>query len=105
MGIRREFWILHVAAWRRSGISVRGYAEQNGLSRGTLGHWSSKVSSEARFGVGMVEVAAVRAPVADACPVERPVEVLVGGRHVLRAWSGTPEAHLGMVLSVLGRQS
>lgn len=103
MESRREFWIKHVAAWRRSGISLRAYAERNELVRGTLGYWSSKLNAEAKAGGGLVEVG--RAAPSAAPVAERPVEVLVGGRHVLRVWSGTPEGHLEMVLTVLGRQA
>jgi transposase len=103
MESRREFWIRHVAGWRRSGMSLRAYAARNGLARGTLGFWSSKLNSEAKAGGGLVEVG--RGGPKATPVVERPVEVLVGGRHVLRVWSGTPEGHLSMVLTVLARQA
>jgi len=84
---------------------MREYARRNDVSRGTLGYWSSRLNAESRAAGALVEVTPGSTRPSGSSVAERPVELLVGGRFVLRVWSGTPEGHLGMVLSVLGRQT
>jgi hypothetical protein len=104
MGNRRQFWIRHVKAWRRSGTTVRAYCQQHGLARGTLGYWSWKLNHEGEGDRGLVPVGRANTNGAPLSVSERPVEILVGGRYALRTWPGTPQGHLEMVLGVLERR-
>jgi len=44
----REFWVAHVTAWRRCGMSARGYSAKHDLAKGTLGYWSCRLRREER---------------------------------------------------------
>jgi hypothetical protein len=99
---RRDFWKRHVRVWRRSGMTMRAYCERHAIARGTLGYWSWKLNNEGGGTGSLVEVGPLKGSAeARAHSVERPVEVLVGGRYVLRVWAGTTEEHLAGVLEAL----
>ena len=87
-------------------MTVRAYCERHRLARGSLGSWAWKLDHEKDHVGKLVEVGRRRVVPSDepAATTERPVEILVGGRYALRAWPGTPEAHLEMVLGVLERR-
>lgn len=106
MANRREFWIRHVRAWRGSGMTVRAYCQRHRLARGSLGSWAWKLDHEKDRGGKLVEVGRRRVlpSAGPAAVAERPVEILVSGRYVLRTWPGTPEKHLEMVVGVLERR-
>jgi hypothetical protein len=84
-----------VAAWRRSGLSQRAYSEQQGLVKGTLGCWASKLGRETAERNELVEIGRAEAL------AERPIEVVVGGRYVVRLWRGTDRDHVQEVLTLL----
>lgn len=91
----REWWSRHVAAWRASGLSQVEYCRRHNVVVGSFGRWASKLRSEA--GRSLVEVG-------KGLPTqmkERPIELVVDGRYLLRLWPGTDRHHLGEILSVL----
>ena len=92
----REWWSRQVQAWRNSGLSQAEYCGQHGLLKGTLGYWSSKLGRESK-GTELVEVSGTGMTSGSA----RPIELVVGGRYLMRLWPGTDRHHLGEILSVL----
>lgn len=91
----REWWRGHVEAWQTSGLSQAEYGRRHGVVACSLARWASKLRSET--GNGLVEVAkGLPAEVK-----ERPIELVVDGRYLMRLWPGTDRHHLGEVLSVL----
>lgn len=43
MRMKREFWLAHVAAIKREGISTAAYAERHGLAAKSLYYWQRKL--------------------------------------------------------------
>jgi hypothetical protein len=93
----REFWRGHVEAWRASGLSQTRYCQKHGLTKGTLGYWSSRLKRR-HEATGLVEVG--RAALREERP-SRPIELVVEGRYLLRLWPGLDRDHMSDVLSVL----
>ena len=91
----REWWIRHVDAWRSSGLSQAEYSKRHGLVASSLARWASNLRREA--GGSLVEVGKGLA----AQVRERPIELMVDGRYLMRLWPGFNRDHLGEVLSVL----
>ena len=94
----REFWAAHVAAWRRSGLSMRAYSARHHLAKGTLGYWSCKLKREGRGGGELVELPAGRATTTGS---RHPIELVVGGRYLLRLWPGTNGTDIREVVTAL----
>ncbi len=70
-------WSKHVAQWRASGMTMAGYARQEGLAASALQYWSRKL--EGVPGTQLVRVS--REPVGATAPLMlevRGVRVLVG---------------------------
>ena len=91
----REYWSGHVAGWRRSGLSQKAYCEQHGLVRGTLSYWVSRLGREPAARNELVEVGRAEGM------AERPIEVMVGNRYIVRLWRGTDREHVHEVLTLL----
>ncbi|NPU13059.1 transposase [Bradyrhizobium sp. 83002] len=41
---RREWWSLHIEAWRRSGLGIRKYCQQQRLTENTLRRWLKRLA-------------------------------------------------------------
>lgn len=41
---RREWWLLHIEAWRRSGLGIRKYCQQQRLTENTLRRWLKRLA-------------------------------------------------------------
>ena len=41
---RREWWSLHIEAWRRSGLGIRKYCQQQRLTENTLRRWPKRLA-------------------------------------------------------------
>jgi hypothetical protein len=94
----REYWMAHVGAWRRSGMSQIAYARQQHIAKGSLGYWSCKLKREGHGGE-LVELPPA-GPRTDSGP-RRPIEVVVEGRYLLRVWPGTVGADVREVVTAL----
>ena len=94
----REFWTRHVESWRASGLTQQMYCSRHRLAKGTLGYWVSTLKRPVAEKSDLVEVG--RTPIKEQRP-SSPIELIVGGRYVLRLWSGMEPAHMRDVLSVL----
>ena len=94
----RGFWTRHVEGWRASGLTQQMYCRRHRLAKGTLGYWVSALKRAAAEKSDLVEVG--RAPIKEQRP-SSPIELIVGGRYLLRLWSGMEPAHMRDVLSVL----
>ena len=97
----REFWTRHVKGWRASGLTQQKYCRRHRLTKGTLGYWASTLKRKAAEKSDLVEVG--RAQIKRAAP-SSPIELMVGGRYLLRLWPGMEPAHMRDVLSVLERR-
>ena len=67
-----------------------------------MGYWVSALKRTAAEKSDLVEVG--RAPIKEQRS-SSPIELIVGGRYLLRLWPGMEPAHLREVLSVLERRS
>jgi len=45
---RRQYWVEHVSAWRRSGLSQIAYCREHGLVPRQLGYWVRRNGADAR---------------------------------------------------------
>jgi len=95
----REFWTRHVESWRASGLTQQMYCRRHRLTKGTLSYWVSALSGQRprnriwwKFGC---------APIKEQRP-SSPIELIVGGRYVLRLVVRHGAAHMRDVLSVSG---
>ena len=43
---RREWWSIHIEAWRRSGLSQRAYCRRHRLDQGTFARWLKVLAGE-----------------------------------------------------------
>lgn len=94
----REFWTRHVEGWRASGLTRQMYCRRHHLTKSALGYWVTALKRSAAKKSDLVEVG--RAPIIEKQP-SAPIELIVGGRYVLRLWAGMEPAHMRDVLSVL----
>lgn len=95
MASRRE-WERRVRRWRRSGLTAAEFSSREGLRRGTLLWWSSKLQQEARSAEGsFVELTAVVEPA--------PIEVELANGRVVRVPAGFDDNGLERVLAVAER--
>jgi hypothetical protein len=95
----RDYWRLHVEAWRASGLSQGQYSKKHGMRKRTLGHWAWKLGRTAAASQGsLVEVG--RAPLAEQSSA-RPIELMVEGRYLLRVWPGTRGSDIREVVTAL----
>jgi hypothetical protein len=97
----REFWSRHVAAWRASGMTQEHYCRRHRIGKGSLGYWSSTLKKKKAVGSDLVEIRRVEVREEKPCP---PIELVVGGRYLLRLWAGTDRDHMQQVLSLLESQ-
>jgi hypothetical protein len=44
---RREWWSLHIEAWRRNGLGIRKYGQQHRLTENTFRSWLKRLAGEA----------------------------------------------------------
>jgi transposase len=95
----REFWAGHVAAWRRSGLSMRAYSARHHVAKGTLSYWSWKLRRETHNAGELVELPAPRATTTGSS--RHPIELVVEGRYLLRVWPGTITADIREVVTAL----
>ena len=95
----RDFWTRHVEGWRASGLTQQMYCRRHRLTKGTLSYWVSALKRSAAEKSDLVEVG--RAPIKEPRQTSSPIELIVGGRYLLRLWSGMEPAHMRDVLSVL----
>lgn len=52
MSARRDFWLQHLAAIEREGVTTKAYAEREGLSVGALYQWRRELKAPAPHCVG-----------------------------------------------------
>lgn len=82
---RRETWEQRVAAWRKSGLSVREFASRVGINANTLANWRWRLQSEERAaGVGADFVEVTDAVLSVAEVGAAPLEVVCRGGRVVR---------------------
>ena len=43
---RQSWWLIHIEAWRRSGVSRAKYCRQQGLTTTTFGRWLSYLAGK-----------------------------------------------------------
>jgi hypothetical protein len=96
----REWWSRHVGGWRSSGLTQGEYARRHGITEGSLARWSGRLKGEVAGG----DLVEIKGPTAGETGLSRPIELVVGGRYLLRLWPGTDSGHLRQVLSVLEGQ-
>ena len=94
----RHFWTHHVESWRTSGLTQKAYCARRRLAKGSLGYWASTLGRQKTAVKELVEVGRTEA---GPHPSNRPIELAVQGRYLLRLWPGMDPAHLREVLSVL----
>ena len=111
-GSREAYWRRQVAAWGRSGESVRGYCRAHGLTESGFHFWkgelkrrdagassgkSAPVPSH-ELGTGFAEVR-----VAPSAAHEALIEIACAGTRRVRVYPGFDEETLARVLGVLER--
>ena len=97
----REFWTRHVESWRASGLTQKAYCARRRLAKGSLGYWASTLGRREIAATDLVEVGNAGGK---AQQTDRPIELAVEGRYLLRLWPGVDPAHLREVLLVLERR-
>jgi transposase len=55
-GERERYWKAHWAAWQSSGLSQRGYCQQQGLSYSAFGYWRGRLKAMASMPTTFVPV-------------------------------------------------
>ena len=91
-------WQVHVAGWKRSGLSCKAYAAQVGVHPGTLAAWKSKLRQAGGAVPTFVEVSE---PLAIAAEPDAGELELVVGRTLLRVRGLVEAEALTRVLDVL----
>jgi hypothetical protein len=98
-------WAARVEAWKMSGVSVREYAEREGLKPRSLQWWSWKLRSKASAPrrtrarrVGFVELQASPAAAAE----RESVELTFPSGHVLRIPIGMDEDTMMSLVTTVG---
>ena len=111
--LKEVYWRKHIAAWKRSGMSKRGYCKANNLSESSFNAWNREISLREREYAPTANAAAIlsanenpfvpirlapNSPSADLPPVkaaeplpataEGLVEIFVPGGAVLRVRNG-----------------
>ena len=111
-GSREAHWRGHVAAWRRSGESVRGYCRSRGLGEASFHFWKRELKRRDEgaasngntpvpsheLGTGFAEVR-----VAASAGHEALIEISCAGTRRIRVHPGFDEETLLRVISVLER--
>ena len=96
---QRQFWEMAIKTWRSSGLSVRDFCKQEGLSASTLYSWRKKLAKdndsieEANF-PAFIEVTVPKSKPA-------PLELLLTSGNILRIDTSVESAVLTNVLSAL----
>jgi transposase len=112
---KERLWRQHLAAWRRSGLSVRAFCAAQGLSEPSFYSWRRMLTQRDRRGVcksasggGTVSGAALAADVSPFVPVrlvdDKPpatVEVVLRGGRVVRVAAGFDAQVLRAVVAAL----
>jgi len=97
----REWWSKTVSRWRRSGLTGREFATQEGLAPSTLAWWSSTLSRDTRAAHGLSTIEPIEI-VVQPTPVEaRPIEIAVAGS-VVRCEVGTSVEYVASLVRALG---
>jgi hypothetical protein len=110
-------WRRHLAAWRRSGQSVRGYCAAEGLSEASFYAWRRVLAERDRHGDTQAKEAATGSAAGGAAPAEvspfvpvrlvaeapsaAAVEVVLRGGRVVRVAAGFAATTLRQVVAVL----
>jgi hypothetical protein len=92
---REEYWRKKVSQWKASGLSLRDFAEREGIGMSSLGAWRRKLAQldEAR-GVGLARV--------EGTGVRRPsIDLVVGAGVVVRVDEQTDLRLLRTVVAAL----
>lgn len=98
----REYWRRQLEAQRRSGLSRRRYCERRGLRAGTFSWWAAKLrEEEGSKETALVEVSGRAQPRDGQAAAAPPIELVIGGRYLLRLWRGTDSEQLRELLSAL----
>jgi transposase-like protein len=112
---KEQHWRRHVAAWRRSGQSVRAYCAAQGLSEPSFYAWRKTLrerdgggDTKARHSATIAQVAAspavspfVPVRLVEAAPASAAVEVVLRGGWVVRVTDGFTAQTLRAVLAAL----
>jgi transposase len=115
-GDREQFWRVHVAGWKSSGLSLRLYSEQHGLKAGTLGYWNSRLKDRAAespspgslvsaAGTRFLAVQVAEPVVAVPEPGDARIELALPGGCVVRVGRGFDAEALERLLEVVARRS
>jgi hypothetical protein len=102
MDEKEEFWRKRVGQWQASGLSLRDFAEREGVGMSSLGAWRRKLAQldEAR-GVGLARVQATPPPRAPAIAAAPAIDVVIGGTIVVRVDGQTDLRLLRSVVAAL----
>ena len=96
---QRQFWQMAIETWRSSGLSVRNFCKQEGLSTSALYSWRKKLdqSNDA------VEEASSPAFIEVTMPENKPasLELLLTSGNILRIGTAVESTTLTNVLSAL----
>ncbi len=95
---KREVWERRVRRWQRSKLTAAQFASRDGVARGTLLWWSSKLQREAREASAMpfIEVTAVTQPT-------QPIEVALANGRLVRVPASFDDGALERVIIVAER--
>lgn len=113
----RHEWIELMAAFERSGLSRREFAEREGIHRRTFAWWASNLTATkrratkprevpwfvpVRVSASELEAGSVVAPVASQSKSAPPIEVLLGNGRIVR-WpmAQAGDSRLGLVLAIV----
>lgn len=99
---QRQFWQMAVETWRASGLSVRAFCKQEGLSEPSFYSWRRKLSSAASASCKQ-EATASEAFIEVPLPAAQPagLELVLASGHVLRIGSGVDSNVLMNVLTAI----
>lgn len=103
----RSWWRATVARWRRSGLSAREFAAQEGVTERTLSWWSSTLRRGTRAERGSMETTAI-APIEIEMPRDAAHSRLVGievDGAVLRVEVGTDVEYVCELVRGLGARA
>jgi hypothetical protein len=92
---RRDFWRQFIAQQEQSGLSVRGFCQQQRASEHSFYQWRKRLAEQLPVKFALVETSRNRSLHAEA------VEVILSSGERLRITPGIDAATLRLVLSVL----
>ena len=101
-----KFWLVHIEAWRKSGLTQSEYCRQSQLSRDAFAYWKKRLPPEqkAEAASNLVPIP-FRLPIPDRAKLSAPIGIVVGDRFRLEISADFDPALLEKILLTLGRIS